>query len=238
VLLRLLAGEGEYLVLESEVARREIREELDNADPNTVLFRDFAAADVRLNPERVSSAERFGTPRLEEEESAPVVDITALRPAQNQEGGAESAPADEADDGVIGHIELANFGFGDSLPETDMEASEEPEARGQLDVPWDEPAEAAQGAPQDEPSPEEDGDPDLVDQEDDGGSESGSSAEAEEVEEAPSCHWCRQTLPGRDLLNFCPFCGSDMRLSPCPKCGEELEPGWQYYVSCGTDVGE
>ena len=52
-LLRLLSGEGDYLFLESDVARREIREELQTGNPNTGLFRDFAAADVRLNPSKI-----------------------------------------------------------------------------------------------------------------------------------------------------------------------------------------
>ena len=54
-LLRLLAGEGDYLFLESDVARREIRDELQTNNPNTGLFRDFAAADVRLNPAKIDS---------------------------------------------------------------------------------------------------------------------------------------------------------------------------------------
>ena len=52
-LLRLLAGEGEFLILDSEHAVREIREELHTSNPNTGLYRAFAAADVRLNPLRM-----------------------------------------------------------------------------------------------------------------------------------------------------------------------------------------
>lgn len=52
-LLRLLAGEGDFLSIESRTARQEIREELDSPNPNTGLYRDFAAADVRLNPDRL-----------------------------------------------------------------------------------------------------------------------------------------------------------------------------------------
>ena len=47
-LLRMLAGEGDYLLLDSEVARREMQEELARSNPNTALFHDFAAVDVRL----------------------------------------------------------------------------------------------------------------------------------------------------------------------------------------------
>ncbi len=52
-LLRLLAGEGDRLALESEPAREEIRTELESGDPDTGLYRDFAAVGVRLNPSRV-----------------------------------------------------------------------------------------------------------------------------------------------------------------------------------------
>jgi hypothetical protein len=48
-LLRLLAGEGGYLVLESEPALRELRAELKTPNPNTGLYREFAAVDVRLS---------------------------------------------------------------------------------------------------------------------------------------------------------------------------------------------
>lgn len=52
-LLRLLAGEGDYLALESQAAREEIRAELEARFPNTGLYRDFAAVGVRLNPSRL-----------------------------------------------------------------------------------------------------------------------------------------------------------------------------------------
>ncbi len=47
-LLRLLAGEGGYLRLESEHALRDLRQELESSNPNTGLYREFAAVDVRL----------------------------------------------------------------------------------------------------------------------------------------------------------------------------------------------
>jgi hypothetical protein len=52
-LLRLLAGEGEYVVLDSDSARDRIRRELEGSNPNTGLYREFAALEVRLNPERL-----------------------------------------------------------------------------------------------------------------------------------------------------------------------------------------
>lgn len=52
-LLRLLAGEGDFLELGSDSARDRIRRELDGPNPNTGLYREFAALEVRLNPERI-----------------------------------------------------------------------------------------------------------------------------------------------------------------------------------------
>ena len=52
VLLRLLAGEGEYLTLESEAAVQGIRAELASPVPDTGLYRDHARTLVRLNPNR------------------------------------------------------------------------------------------------------------------------------------------------------------------------------------------
>jgi len=52
-LLRLLAGEGEFLVLDSDSARDRIRRELEGPNPNTGLYREFAAVEVRLNPAKL-----------------------------------------------------------------------------------------------------------------------------------------------------------------------------------------
>jgi len=52
-LLRLLAGEGDLLRLESEAARAKIQRELAHPNPNTGVYREFAALGVRLNPDRI-----------------------------------------------------------------------------------------------------------------------------------------------------------------------------------------
>ncbi|MDZ7780920.1 MAG: zinc ribbon domain-containing protein [Gemmatimonadota bacterium] len=51
-LIRLLAGEGGYLVLESDHALEDLRSELQSRNPNTGVYREYAAVDVRLNPGR------------------------------------------------------------------------------------------------------------------------------------------------------------------------------------------
>ena len=52
-LLRMLSGEGDCLLLDSAAARQEMQKELASPNPNTGLFREFAAVDVRLHPRRV-----------------------------------------------------------------------------------------------------------------------------------------------------------------------------------------
>jgi hypothetical protein len=164
-LLRLLAGEGEFLVLESEHAVREIREELDSANPNTGLYRAYAAADVRLNPLRM--------PRdLPDPVRAPV----------GRAAAASSPPSTPAQERVVMHDAGHQAG---SFPEPVL-------------------------APR---SPSRAGPP-------------------------SACVWCREPLPRREVLNYCPFCGADMTTAPCANCGEELEVGWRFCVACGTGVGD
>jgi hypothetical protein len=74
-LLRLLAGEGDFLELESEPARKRIQGELRGPNPNTTIYREFAAAEVRLNRGRArmldeqeaAGASRKGRERVEAE---------------------------------------------------------------------------------------------------------------------------------------------------------------------------
>jgi hypothetical protein len=51
-----------------------------------------------------------------------------------------------------------------------------------------------------------------------------------------ACPWCRAELPRRPNLNYCPFCGTDVHVVPCPGCGAELDPEWRFCIVCGTEV--
>ncbi len=209
-LLRMLSGEGGYLVLDSEVARREMQAELAGPNPNTALFHEFAAVDVRLHPSRVPVGAGIG-PEVESEASEadrtevvvagtraeePEAEVEAVGPSAEpvaaKPGGAEPVgpsrpePERSGEDSVVGHIETA------SAP----------------------PPESVEAAGTDRPD----------------------SAHAESGDVMTVCHWCREDLPVRDPIHFCPFCGSDLRPSPCRKCGQAMEARWQFCVSCGADV--
>lgn len=51
-----------------------------------------------------------------------------------------------------------------------------------------------------------------------------------------ACSFCGDALPERRRVRFCPHCGADQRLVPCPRCDAVLEEGWQYCISCGCEV--
>ena len=166
-LLRLLAGEGGYLILESEPALRDLKAELHTPNPNTGLYREYAAVDVRLNQaylDLAASAVREPTDLMDELN------------AQDPVSMADLAPAEAAEDLAI------------VPPGVDI---------------FQKKAAAASG---NGPRPE-------------------------------SCQWCRAELPVRENLNFCPFCGTDLKLIPCGACGEELEMHWRFCISCGSEVG-
>ncbi len=212
-LLRLLAGEGDYLVIESNEARQTICEELDASNPNTGIFREFAAADVRLNPQMLGLVE----------DDVPEAD-TGAPESETVEGFDTSEEVFEAEEPEEAAPEL-----GEAAPEPG-EAAPEPE-------------EAAQecGFPVEESVPFEAEAEEQQDLSDTGHTDlpvTGGVEEAEEdASESPgTCPWCRGVLPSSGHPNFCPFCGSSFKVVPCSGCGEELEHNWRFCVACGTEV--
>ena len=213
-LARMLSGEGDYLVLDSEVAVRELRAELTSPNPNTALFREFAAVDVRLHPSRVPLG--AGAP---------------------PEARAKASVADTLDPEVLGtSVEDEYVGL---------------EAEREADVELELPEETSQ--PQSR-EPDKGQRPEVVRSAEDGvvghidtvsaptvvsPSEPALDDDFSEADPGGAvtvCHSCREDLPVRDSIHFCPFCGSDLRPSPCSECGEAMEARWQFCVSCGADV--
>ncbi|MCJ7630511.1 MAG: zinc ribbon domain-containing protein [Longimicrobiales bacterium] len=50
------------------------------------------------------------------------------------------------------------------------------------------------------------------------------------------CPSCIEPLPQPAEVNFCPFCGGDLRRVLCVSCDEKLKLGWRFCVACGTEV--
>lgn len=131
-LLRLLAGEGEFLLLESEAARNRIRQEIAQSNPNTGIYREFAAVGVRLNPGRVPAPTGF--PTAEKADTRPIqTSLEALgveEPAPSRRQGSSSQSGkridDPADSGgeapVTGKGEGARMAGGIPAPESAAES--------------------------------------------------------------------------------------------------------------------
>lgn len=330
-LLRLLAGEGEFLTIESRTARQEIREELESPNPNTSLYRDFAAADVLLNPDKIdealaapeTSGEELDEAVPSPEDEIPEEDLVESEEIESpeavtQEEEPEEGPSEEEepeeeppeeDDSVAGLTVAVSL----APPDEDEESQEQAEEVGEtvLELPEEEGGEEDVSEVSDEAKGEAEGETpeaeeaeesvseDLQEEwkdpsswlepsietlreeyETSGGAslvESGEaiptgqevasgelpfelSVQEEMVEgekespkdqevrvemstegpvdsQAPeSCAWCREKLPERPGVNFCPFCGMSVKLVPCPDCGEELELNWRFCIACGTEV--
>ena len=224
-LIRMLSGEGDYLVLDSDVARQQILKELASPNPNAAVFRDFAAVDVRLHPSRVPI--RPGAAVWAEVPDPPKI--------ESEESGTES-------------------GLGLEAVEEDLPWLSE--------IVIDGPAEPEREPEPERVAPHQAKSLEWVRAEADGSDEDGvvghiktvaaalvtSDGESPREESVPSdfehddvltvCTWCREDLPVRASMSihFCPFCGSDLRPTPCRECGEAMEARWQFCISCGTDV--
>jgi hypothetical protein len=185
-LLRLLSGTGGYLVLESEPARKRLQEELQSSNPNTGIFREYAALDVRLNQARIPIEM---TPR-------------ASSVAENPPPGAKPGPV--GDDGVLSLSDIPVVS-----PPARLER--------QMQAP------TADERPRQAEKSTRTG----------GGAESRGKPAGDLT---TPCRWCREQLPKKEKLRFCPFCGMDVNLVPCRVCGEELEPEWRFCIACGSQV--
>jgi hypothetical protein len=55
---------------------------------------------------------------------------------------------------------------------------------------------------------------------------------------AGQCEYCGGVLPSNRDAHFCPHCGQPQEGQlKCPGCGNELDVGWAYCLSCGRATG-
>lgn len=215
-LLRLLAGEKDYLELESDTARERIRLELRSSNPNTGLYREYAAVGVRLNPEKLPEAGEEAGPSDEE------LDTLVGR-------ALDSARRAGADDDLR-LDDLLGEALDDDDPETDEAASEEPDSSGSgTAVVKSSPTEAVtpEKKRQATRSPEPAAASDRVNVD--------AIPEDVDMNEVPdACPECSRTLPSREGLRFCAFCGVNVFVVPCSSCDEVIERDWSFCVICGA----
>jgi hypothetical protein len=215
-LLRLLSGTGGYLVLESEPARKRLLDELSSNNPNTGIFREYAALDVRLNQARIPTEAVQASPPPPAPSLPPPAPVTVSVPspafqvpqpaAAPFKGAVSSPPSSGTTPPVAPRMEQQ---MQNSSPQRvqHASASHKPSETAA--------ARASAAAGQSGRAP---------------------AGTGQQTGETTPCRWCREALPKREKLRFCPFCGMDVNLVPCRNCGEELEPQWRFCVACGTQV--
>jgi hypothetical protein len=249
-LLRLLAGEDDLLVLESEAAQNRIRDELKQADPNTGIYREFAAMGVRLNPARIpetdsvpgsasapapsapapspsAPASTAPAPTL----AAPALDLLAdVREGAQSPSSAPPAPSGPAAGSAqtAGSAQIA----GSAQTAGSAQAAGSGPAGPPPSGPAVRPTSPASGTPAASmvrpsvPPPE----PRVA-----VASTGGSQPDRALTPSPAGCPECDDELPNRPGLRYCPFCGVDVYRRSCAGCGEELERAWRFCVTCGVD---
>ena len=229
-LIRLLAGEGGYLILDSEPALKNLHAELKTSNPNTGLYREFAALDVRLNQAHLdlSVAATGQIPDLATQlDAEDLVTMNDLAPA----GGVTTGPA-------LGFVAPRVDIFADPT-EVVLENVASPVATTP-----DPPATEAVASGPDSSAHRQPLASAFVEE------AASTPTMSEEISVPPTatthspttdgdaCKCCHSDLPNPDTLNYCPFCGTDLRLVPCGSCGVELGPGWRFCASCGSEVSD
>ncbi|MDT8369888.1 MAG: zinc ribbon domain-containing protein [Longimicrobiales bacterium] len=214
LLLRLLAGEGGYLKLESEHALREIRSELGEVDPDTTLYREFAAVDVQIERSAIPDGAEFAPEPRGGGESA-TAEVTRGSAPAGATSGSPTAGATSASP-TAGATSSSSTAGATSSSST---AGAAPGATS---------TDATPSPSADRPSPEATGG--VAPRSTTGGSDRSVSFDD------GACRWCRSELPARSNLRYCPHCGEDQSTFPCRSCGEGMERGWQFCISCGTEV--
>ncbi len=265
-LLRLLAGAGDLVVLESDDARDRILLELQSKNPNTGLFREFAGAGVHLKPEALPESVRAESPEEPQVEEPQVEEAQVEEPQVEVELEPASPAveaAEEAESGAPVGIEATYFDFETSSIES-MDADTRAATPGT-------PGESTDAAAFSDEDPEDK--PDiaptisLVSATEATSSEPGAgfwkpgehpvnttttresrpkeasrtnaatrTEAASATADTAECSWCDESLPERADVNFCPHCGVNTSVKPCGGCRSEVEPSWKFCISCGEQV--
>lgn len=206
-LLRLLAGEGDRVRLEPAEARELLHREVYSPNPDTGLYRRFAACEVWVRPVSGGGAADGSEPR------------SAFAPPAASESSEVAKPAEPAGSEPAVEPETATAAEVSSAPA----AADVAEAPAPLDVvppvppTPDAPAEPAGRAPA-RPSP---------------AARTAAAAPSAAAPERTACAFCHEELPVGREVRFCPHCGADQSKVPCEACGETLEPGWRFCIACG-----
>jgi hypothetical protein len=215
---RLLAGERGYAGGD-EAMQQAIREEIESPNPNTGIFREFAASRVQLVPEAMRQFEQSASadaiarePTLATPPTPPARPRGAAQPAGA--GGAMAPTARAAAPQPAAPKPAA--------PQPAAPQPAAPRASAQRPAAPSQPATSPQVV-----APAAPAQPTLASM----------IAGTEAQGEGGGCRYCGGALPGGRRTVFCPHCGQNLTVQRCPACGSELEVGWKFCITCGRGIG-
>jgi hypothetical protein len=250
-LVRMLSGVDGLTRLDPAKARERLAKELASPNPDVTLYRDYAACDVVLNPPGPQMD--WVREQLDDDDD----DDEDTEDADGRAEETRGARFEMAD--VTSHKEpykapdwsaLADLSNSEHLDEEEEtqdveERSTDETNHTRTDPPFAETRAAAEL------------ETNATSQEDDvmemkaapianvaSTASSTAASSASTASSAPtassaataSCAYCDSALPAHRQTRFCPFCGADQSMQPCPACGEAIEPGWAFCIACGTGV--
>ncbi|HSJ25099.1 MAG TPA: hypothetical protein VK929_10545 [Longimicrobiales bacterium] len=237
-LLRLLAGDGDWVQLEPASARDIILRELNSSNPNVSIYREYAGCDVWVKaPPPGAMPVAPGTSAGSDDDALDW--LASLE--EDEEAAPDNAPSAGAPAPPLSSPQSAGGAF--SFAElVDLEDELDDAAPGRQSAGAPEPAPAdGEVAPSKAPLPDPVTAPRPLPGADGGGHGPAASGRPAvraggngPTVQVASCVFCDSSLPTGRKVRFCPFCGGDQQMRPCGSCGEVLEGGWSFCVACGA----
>ncbi len=238
-LLRLLAGERGYL--QGETAMHDmVKRELATPNPNSAIFREFAARQVTLGSD---------TPRTGAREESQAEPAREQRPIREQAAeppyASDVPPRYEETPSRVQANPPRDYAFGSSMgsqatspaPVTaPASPAASPNMASSAQMSTQIPA-STQGFAGDQMRPS---------------APSQMSAPMPTTQATPAtptrgstqsgvvggqCRYCSGSLPSGRRTVYCPHCGQNLTIQRCPACATELEMGWKHCITCGRGVG-
>ncbi|MFN2398075.1 MAG: zinc ribbon domain-containing protein [Gemmatimonadaceae bacterium] len=223
-LCQLLAGERGFMTGD-QAMQEAIRDELGSPNPNTAIFREFAASRVSLSQDALRRYDQMSV-----DTGAPAaIQAAATPPSPVRRGGAAS-PAPPAR----------------SAPAMSPPASPPPAASHQSPPP---PPPAPNRSPVARPLASAASEPRSSPGIERVSAARGSAASTERTPTASllsprsaavaapvMCRYCGNSLPSDRRVVFCPHCGQNLTVRRCPACNTELDLSWKHCITCGRSM--
>ena len=232
--MRLLAGERGYLVVEDGL-REQMQRELSSPNPDTSAFRAFSTAQVSLSGEAVRRLDQYlaGGARVDDARlgrTAPRAPGVVPPPPPPRPAAPPPPPAAmPMSDGPSAAPTMQMGARGGEHAHDHFPPPPPPPRAPERAAPPPPPPAAPPAAappPRQAAAPAPGGNP--------GGAHHAAAGASQHA--SGECRYCGGALPAGRAVTFCPHCGQNLTVRQCPACSSELEVGWKFCITCGRSV--